>query len=80
MAYIKTNYPEFQDIRVAHFDGFDPKVVLEKVLTFLTDPAHATYRLINTHVDYLMPKEKHTALTTDPEASHWVDVSILYTE
>jgi hypothetical protein len=79
MAYIKTNYPEFKDIRVETWDGFNPGVVLQQVLDFLQDPAHATYRLIDTHVDYFHTRVPPVS-SDEPEGDIWVEVSIIYTE
>ena len=76
MTYIPMQYPQFSDIRVAHFDGLNPAAVLADVLAFID--ANPTHRFINTHVDYFHPKLAHTC-TDDPESQMWVEVTLIYT-
>jgi hypothetical protein len=80
MAYLSLMYPQFADIKVAHFDGFNPDEILQRVLEFLNDPAHANYRYIDSHVDYFHPKHIPMPDTDDPEGCFWVEVTIIYTE
>jgi hypothetical protein len=83
MAYNPTMFVDFSAIKVAHFDGFDPKSVLERVLNFFSDPANSKYKLIQSHVGYFQPNQLPPWLRLDSgdiESSYWVEVSIIYTE
>ena len=71
-------YPRFQDIQIIHFDGYDPGKTLVKVLEFFNDPAHAEYRLLDTHINYLLPIDPKHPSYDDPECGFWVEVTIIY--
>ena len=75
--YTKNMYPQFSDIRVAHFDGLNPVTVLEDVLKFIDD--HPTFRWIDSHVDYFQPPCVRTPVCKSPEESMWVEVTLIYT-
>ena len=77
----KNNFIAFEDVKIFHCDGYRPEMVLQKVQDFLTDPANAKFRLIDTHVDYVHPTGIHRHPDPNsPEDDMWVEVTIIYRE
>ena len=79
MAFKKKNYPEFRDIKIAHFDGYNQVKCFESMLQFLTDPVHAKYRLLHHCVNYVKPPVVRPD-SDDPKKNVWVELTIMYAE
>jgi hypothetical protein len=77
MAYTFINYPEFKDIKIFNVPGEDLLQVQQVLIDFITDPAHANYRWIESFVFYL--NQKHRG-GSPPLNNKWVAATIIYTE
>ena len=82
MPYTSTFYPEFQDIKVAHFHGWDPHSVFLELGMWMGMEAHKNYRYIGHSIHYLDPVDgiNCTKTVTEPDQDFYVEAVIIYTE
>ena len=76
--YVASKYPQFRDIKVKHFDGYNPENILADVLSFIGD--NPSCRWIDSHVNYFFNPTIAMPQCSRPEKHVWVEVTLIYTE
>jgi len=78
MAYIQTNFVEFEDIKLVHFHGKSHTTVMPDVEAWIN--ANPTYRFLTAFINYLAPPGVCTPVVTATDEFYTVEVTIAYME
>jgi len=81
--YLKVNYPQFKDIKLWHRHGWDGEKIFQELGQFISDPANADMRYLESQIHYLDGPGIGgiaASMTDCPSCNCWVEVAVLYTE
>jgi len=79
MPYVKNNYPEFEDVKFWKHPTINCHDLWDAIEDFITDPAHAGYRLIDIQLNFQATGPSLNIIHQVP-TSIWASAIIIYTE